>query len=82
MFPESAGALRAWKNSVIPIFIALDKSPENHLSDWLMFAFRARTPAEILTLSTDSQGFPRLDRMLCSWLSKPDCLRGYFGPRT
>ena len=81
MFPESAGALRAWKNSVIPIFIALDKSPENHLSDWLMFAFRARTPAEILTLSTDSQGFPRLDRMLCSWLSKPDCLRGYFGPR-
>ena len=79
--PESAGALRAWKNSVIPIFIALDKSPENHLSDWLMFAFRARTPAELLTLSTDSQGFPRLDRMLCSWLSKPDCLKGYFGPR-
>ena len=79
--PESAGALRAWKNSVIPIFIALDKSPENYLSDWLMFAFRAQTPAEILTLSTDSQGFPRLDRMLCSWLSKPDCLKGYFGPR-
>ena len=79
--PESAGALRSWKNTVIPIFIALDKSPENHLSEWLMFAFRARTPAELKTLSTNSQGFPRLDRMLCSWLSKPDCLKGYFGPR-
>ena len=79
--PESAGALRAWKNSVIPIFIALDKSPENHVSDWLMFAFRARTQDELHTLSTNSQGFPRLDRMLCSWLSRPDCLKGYFGPR-
>ena len=79
--PDSAGALRSWKNAVLPMLIALDKSDQNFLYTWLMEAFHAKLPHEVEQLRFDSGGFPRFDRMLCSWLTRDSCLRGYFGPR-
>ena len=79
--PDSAGGLRSWKNSVLPVFMALDCSSENALMTWLMAAFNARSPAEVALLRTDSQGFDRFDRVLCSWLTKPESLKGHFGTR-
>ena len=79
--PESAGALRQWRNTVLPMFMSLDRSEHNHLANWLMKAFHAKTKAEILQRNTDSEGFPRFDRVLCSWFSKPECLKGHFGTK-
>eukprot|EP00435_Cladocopium_sp_Y103_P046209 s240_g13.t1 len=79
--PDSAGALRSWKNAVLPMLIALDKSDQNFLYTWLMEAFHAKLPHEVEGLRFDSGGFPRFDRVLCSWLTRDSCLRGYFGPR-
>ena len=70
--PYSAGALRSWKNAVLPMLVALDKSGQN---------FHAKLPHEVEQLRSDSGGFPRFDRVLCSWLTRDSCLRGYFGPR-
>lgn len=79
--PESEGALRAWKNSVWPMFMALDRSPENFLCAWLMKAFNSTSHQDIEALKSDSEGFDRLDRVLCSWLSKPDALKSHFRNR-
>ena len=75
--PESAGALRTWKNAFPPTLIAL----EGHLYQWLMVAFNAKTPAEIQHLRHESEGFPRFDRVLCSWFTRDSCLKGHFGIR-
>ena len=79
--PESAGALRQWKNIILPMLTALDRSPEAHLLRWLRKAFEARSPEQIQALKMDSEGFAKFDRMLCSWFTRGDSLRGYFGPR-
>ena len=79
--PDSAGSLRQWKNSLIPQLVALDKSSEGHLFNWLMKAFSAISDHDVRALQTSSDGFPKMDRMLCSWLTKGEALKGYFGPR-
>ena len=79
--PESAGSLRQWKNVILPMLTALDRSPEAHLITWLRKAFDARTAQDIQALKMDSEGFPKFDRMLCSWFTRGDSLKGYFGPR-
>lgn len=79
--PDSAGAFRAWKNAFLPLLIALDSSDQSHLYTWLLEAFNARTPQQTTHLQEDSDGFPRFDRILCSWFTKDACLKGYFGTR-
>ena len=79
--PDSAGAFRAWKNAFLPLLIALDSSDQSHLYTWLLEAFNARTPQQTTRLQEDSDGFPRFDRVLCSWFTKDACLKGYFGTR-
>lgn len=84
LLPESAGSLRQWKNVVLPMLTALDRSPEAHLHAWLRKAFNALDPTDIHALKVDSEGegFPKFDRMLCSWFTgRGDSLKGYFGPR-
>ena len=77
--PDSAGSFRSWRNAFLPMLMALDSSPENFLYVWLLSAFNARSTQEIQVLKQDSEGFPRFDRILCSWLTKD--LRGHFGAR-
>lgn len=79
--PDSAGALRSWKNAFLPALIALDKSDEGHLYQWLMTAFNAKSAADVEYLRHESDGFPRFDCILCSWFSRDSCLKGYFGTR-
>ena len=61
--------------------MALDSSNENLLYTWLLQAFNARDRHDVELLRTDSQGFPRFDRVLCSWFTKEHCLKGHFGSR-
>eukprot|EP00435_Cladocopium_sp_Y103_P025527 s45_g6.t1 len=79
--PDSAGGFRSWKNAFLPLLIALDSSDESHLYQWLLQAFNARSPQDTTLLQQDSGGFPRFDRILCSWFTKDTCLKGYFGTR-
>ena len=79
--PDSAGALRSWKNAFLPALIALDKSDEGHLYQWLMTAFNAKSAADVEYLRHESDGFQPFDRILCSWFSRDSCLKGYFGTR-
>jgi len=79
--PERAGALRHWKNTLIPMLNSLDKSAEGRVYTWLMQAFNATTPEAIADLAASSGDFPKLDRMLCSWLTRNEALKGHFGPR-
>ena len=79
--PDSAGALRQWKNTLVPMLNSLDKSAEGRVYTWLMKAFNATDPVDVQHLSMSSDEFPTLDRVLCSWLTKQDSLRGHFGPR-
>ena len=60
---------------------SLDKSADGHVYNWLMEAFHAKTPFEIEALRQSSGDFPKLDRMVCSWLTKGEALKGQFGPR-
>ena len=69
------------KNSIWPVFMALDRSPENLLFTWLKKAFNSTTPQEIELLKNNSEGFDRFDRVLCSWMTKPDAIKGHFGNR-
>ena len=46
-----------------------------------MEAFQAKTPAEMNALRQSSGDFPKLDRMVCSWLTRGEALQGQFGPR-
>ena len=77
--PDSAGSFRSWRNAFLPMLMALDSSPENFLYVWLLGAFNAKTTLEIQALKQDSEGFPRFDRILCSWFTKD--LKGHFGAR-
>ena len=77
--PDSAGSFRSWRNAFLPMLMALDSSPENFLYVWLLSAFNARSTQETQVLKQDSEGFPRFDRILCSWLTKD--LRGHFVAR-
>lgn len=79
--PDSAGSFRAWRNACLPMLVALGSSDQNHLYDWLLKAFNARTPVELQVLRDDSEGFRRFDRVLCSWFTKDTCLKGHFGTR-
>ena len=79
--PENAGALRQWKNTLVPMLNSLDKSAEGRVYYWLMEAFQAKTPFEIQALKESSGDFPKLDRMVCSWLTRGEALKGQFGPR-
>ena len=79
--PDSAGAFRSWKNAFLPMVIALDSSDQSYLYQWLTKAFNAKTPAEVQQLKLDSEGFPRFDRVLCSWCTRESCLKGHFGTR-
>ena len=45
--PESAGAFRAWRNSMVPLMASFDRSPHGSVHDWIMEAFRARSDEEI-----------------------------------
>jgi len=78
--PQSAGSMRQWKNVVLPMLTALDRSPEAHLHTWLRRAFNALTPQDIQALKIHSEGFPKFDKMLCSWFTRGDSLEGFFGP--
>ena len=60
------------ENVVLPMLTALDRSPEAHLHTWLRKAFNALTPQDIHALKVDSEGFPKFDRMLCSWFARRD----------
>lgn len=79
--PGSAGAFRAWRNAFLPMLMALDCSDQRPLYHWLLQAFNARAPPEIQVLRTDSAGFPRFDRVLCSWFIRDSRLKGHFGTR-
>jgi hypothetical protein len=80
--PDLTGAFRAWRNAFLPMLMALDSSSENLLYQWLLQAFNARTAIEINHLRDESEGFPRFDRVFCSWFTKDLCLKGHFGTRT
>eukprot|EP00435_Cladocopium_sp_Y103_P071759 s497_g38.t1 len=79
--PDSAGAFRAWRNAFLPMLMALDSSNENLLYQWLLQAFNAKSVQEVQHLRDESDGFPRFDRILCSWFTKESCLKGHFGTR-
>ena len=70
-----------WKNTLVPMLNSLDKSAEGRVYNWLMEAFQAKTPLEIHALRESSGDFPKLDRMVCSWLTRGEALKGQFGPR-
>ena len=79
--PDSTEACRAWRNAFLPMLMALDSSSENLLYQWLLQAVNARTAIEINHFQDESEGFPRFDRVLCSWFTKDSCLKGHFGTR-
>ena len=57
--PESAGAFRAWRNSMVPLMASFDRSPHGSVHDWIMEAFRARSDEEIARLQQSSGDYPR-----------------------
>ena len=77
--PESAGAFRAWRNSMVPLMASFDRSPHGSVHDWIMEAFRARSDEEIARLQQSSGDYPRFDRVLASALTRPEHLKSHFG---
>ena len=77
--PESAGAFRAWRNSIVPMLAAFDRSPDGSVSEWILKALRARSETAILELHNSSDPYPRLDRVLAGALTKPEHLKSHFG---
>ena len=77
--PESAGAFRAWRNSIVPMLAAFDRSPDGSVSEWILKALRARSEPAILELHNSSDPYPRLDRVLAGALTKPEHLKSHFG---
>ena len=49
--PENAGAYRQWRNSVIPMLSAFDKSHTGSVHEWYMKAIKARKESEIQELA-------------------------------
>ena len=78
--PASAAAYRTWRNSVRTAILAFDLSKDGVLTPWLTKAFNARD-AESKTLAANSEGFPRLDRVIASVLCKQEVLTSSFGLR-
>ena len=77
--PESAGAFRAWRNSMVPLMASFDRSPNGAVHEWIMEAFRARSDVEIARLQQSSGDYPRFDRVLASALTRPEHLKSHFG---
>ena len=77
--PDNAGAFRQWRNSVIPMIAAYDRSPEGTVSEWVLQALRARADDEVSDLRVSSGNYPRLDRVIASALTRPEHLKSPFG---
>ena len=52
--PQNAGAFRQWRNSVVPMLSAYDRSADGSVHEWVMKAMRARTEGDVADLQRSS----------------------------
>ena len=77
--PEDAGAFRQFRNSVVLMLSAYDRSAAASAHSWVMRGMNARSEADVTELQQSSGNYPRLDRIIASALTRPEHLKSHFG---
>ena len=70
--PENTGAFRQWRNSVVFMLSAFNRSADASVHAWVMRALNAGTETDVSDFQKSSGNYQLLDRISASALTRPE----------